>query len=158
MLACVGCSPLCGSPSCVRELLAGKIDRLPAYENTLELPWPLHSLAMQFKQGRLALVGAMQQWYYRQLILIGDRGKAAKELSPLGQMMWMEVFEETTAYNLKGKETWGDIEVYLCSHRNNRSHALIDRLLYVGGWFIHSGFWFAVLFACAILTALYRQL
>ena len=146
--------PLCGAPHCVRELLAGKIDRLPSYENTLQLPWLMQG-AMGLKQGRLALVGAMQQWYYRQLILMGDRGKPDPGLSPLGQMMWMEVFEETTAYNLTGKERWGDMEVHLCRHRDKRSHALVDRMLYIGGWFIHAGFWFQVLLALAILNGIY---
>jgi hypothetical protein len=33
--------PLCGSPGCVGDLLDGSIDALPAYENTLSLPWYL---------------------------------------------------------------------------------------------------------------------
>lgn len=95
--------PLCGGPHCVDDLLSGRISALPRYENTLQLPRLLRFLS-RFAVGRIALVGGVQQWYYRQLLFLGDTGSVADNLSPLAQLGWMESYEHRTAASLKGPQ------------------------------------------------------
>ena len=102
--------------------MRGVITVLPAYENSLQLPFGLRWLT-NTAVGRLAQVGAVQQWYYRQILEIGWHGEPDGSVSPLLQLMWMEAYEEQCARKLIGPEVEGWIGV-------GRVYSTMDYLLF----------------------------
>lgn len=60
--------PFCTHPDCARELLDGRIDRLPAFEQTLHLaPRGWRSPASRFLLMKMINVLGAQGWYYQQI-------------------------------------------------------------------------------------------
>lgn len=60
--------PFCTHPDCARELLAGRIDRLPDFDKTLHLaPRGWRSPASRFLLMKMINVLGAQGWYYQQI-------------------------------------------------------------------------------------------
>ena len=64
--------PLCTEPDLPRRLLAGEVDELPAYEDSLRAGPGVFSPASKVFLLRLVNVFGQQGWYYRQLFRLAD--------------------------------------------------------------------------------------
>ncbi|MCU0883164.1 MAG: NADH:flavin oxidoreductase/NADH oxidase family protein [Hyphomonadaceae bacterium] len=75
--------PLGGQPDCVHQLLAGKIDALPAFEDHLQTRPGLFGPQSPIKLIRTINGFAGIQWFYAQFYRIGRGGSVDLKLSPL---------------------------------------------------------------------------
>eukprot|EP00462_Mataza_sp_D1_P006613 CAMPEP_0175121922 /NCGR_PEP_ID=MMETSP0087-20121206/1435_1 /TAXON_ID=136419 /ORGANISM="Unknown Unknown, Strain D1" /LENGTH=423 /DNA_ID=CAMNT_0016403513 /DNA_START=149 /DNA_END=1421 /DNA_ORIENTATION=- len=101
--------PLCAAPYCVKELLASNIDALPRFEHDPMLnTFLLRGLGSGWwKLGNMIKHGALQMWYYRMLILLGQ-GKVEEvtqrrlSYGAIGAFLFMDSFDSNKAKALKG--------------------------------------------------------
>ena len=100
--------PLCGNPRCVHDLLAGDIQKLPAYENELELPFYLRWFPI-FSFGRLFRFGCQQSWMYLSIFNIGEGKKVDESGSILSAFFWHRSHDDGQAARLKGLTCEGTI-------------------------------------------------
>ena len=76
--------PLCAAPECPRELLAGRIDALPRFEDRLRLGPGILSQRSPFHMIKMINAGAAQAWYCEQMVRLG----AGLAPAPGGQHPW----------------------------------------------------------------------
>jgi 2,4-dienoyl-CoA reductase-like NADH-dependent reductase (Old Yellow Enzyme family) len=74
--------PLCVMTDAPKQLLSG-LEELPRYENQLSLLPSWLGFLSVFKLFRTIGAFATQYWYYEQIALVGERGKAADALTVL---------------------------------------------------------------------------
>ena len=96
--------PLCGEPACAKELLEGRIDSLPRYEDALRtgawwLQW-VFSLPISLLQ-TVNVVGK-QSWYYRQMHSLGERRVTNRGIGCFAAFQENDAHEKRLAANTKG--------------------------------------------------------
>ena len=97
--------PLCGDPAGARKLLDGSIEKLPRYEDTLQVfHWSLQWIFWV----PVKLVGAIhmlsqQSWYYRNLVSIAQTGEPALHTGCFTSLLANMEHEKQLAGNMKGE-------------------------------------------------------
>lgn len=94
------CRPVCGDPRCVGQLLRGKTDVLPSWENTLKLPtWARWTTKIVI--GNLLTVGAGMLWFYDSIIRMSERKDPDVRPNLFSVMRRVEDYDKTKAKALK---------------------------------------------------------
>lgn len=94
--------PLCAMPDGPKRLFERRIDALPRYEDTMDLPWGLRWI-VRWQLGRIVRTCATQQWYYVNEIRMGKQKPTDEEgkMSIIGCFLWMSEFDKKCARNLR---------------------------------------------------------
>jgi len=103
--------PLCAAPDSPKQLLAGDVDELPRYEESIKVGWFFLRwiFILPFLFCRLLHLLSLQSWYYRNIVAIAETGKADENLGPVSSLLANMKHEAQVANNLQGVHCVGSV-------------------------------------------------
>lgn len=96
--------PVCGEPDCVKQLIQGKIEKLPSTENELTLPWYLY-WTQYIIIGKFLKVASYQMWSLDMIIQMGNGKKPTNVISINHILGNVNAYDAAQAAKLKGLDS-----------------------------------------------------
>jgi len=103
--------PLCAMPDATKRIFSRELDGFPRYENDLDLPLALRFLKL-FQIGKIIRTSAIQMWYYRNEILLGQAMQSdcsGTQYGVLSSYFFLDRWDQNQAKRLKNLDCEGTV-------------------------------------------------